>query len=549
MTGPAPTSASPPELSEQFTAEHRTKQKQFVLTGIQARWRLIFLGVLLLATVRLMDVVQVSWAFLAGFTVASAAANFAMTRLIRETTFRPGYVVLTLALGAAMISAVLYALDRTGYLLYGAYLIAPLQAALYLGRRSAWTALAINIAGFAIATFFRAGQPQWGWSIFLQATLVLLFTAIALIPLLAEITRRLRRTRRLLAQVERGDLAVRLSDPAADELGYLSASVDKTTAAVADAVREVQQQVQTLLQLARRLGVAAGELQTSTREIASTTDLLTEGTERQRRSIESGRTASDAAARITAALRQRFHQAERQVGAAAQEARRHGEEIARARELLESLVSHIDQASRAAGTLEQGSRDIGKLMDGITRIASQTELLALNAAIEAARAGASGAGFRVVAAEVRKLAEQSSHAVEEIRARMRLTQEQIESVVAALRQGRIAAQDAGTVSGAARQALDAIFGTLNETTQFATTFSGETEDQARQIDVVVRRMSDLAGIGEEAAAGAHRTSGATKGQLTSLGELAEAAERLTAAATRLSESTRRFRVDGAGRTR
>ena len=337
---------------------------------------------------------------------------------------------------------------------------------------------------------------------FLQATLVLLFTAIALIPLLAEITRRLRRTRRLLAQVERGDLAVRLNDPAADELGYLSASVDKTTAAVADAVREVQQQVQALLQLARRLGTAAGELQTSTREIASTTDLLTEGTERQRRSIESGRSASDAAARITAALRQRFHQAERQVGAAAQEARRHGEEIARARELLESLVSHIDQASRAAGTLEQGSRDIGKLMDGITRIASQTELLALNAAIEAARAGASGAGFRVVAAEVRKLAEQSSHAVEEIRARMRLTQEQIESVVAALRQGRIAAQDAGTVSGAARQALDAIFGTLNETTQFATTFSGETEDQARQIDVVVRRMSDLAGIGEEAAAGA-----------------------------------------------
>ena len=203
-------------------------------------------GVLLLATVRLINVVQVSWAFLAGFTVASVAANFAMTRLVRETTFRTGYVVLTLALGAAMISAVLYALDRTGYLLYGAYLIAPLQAALYLGRRTAWTALAINIAGFAIATFFRAGQPPWGWSIFLQATLVLLFTAIALIPLLAEITRRLRRTRRLLAQVERGDLAVRLNDPAADELGYLSASVDKTTAAVADAVREVQQQVQAL---------------------------------------------------------------------------------------------------------------------------------------------------------------------------------------------------------------------------------------------------------------------------------------------------------------
>ncbi|HEY6109396.1 MAG TPA: hypothetical protein VIV56_10920, partial [Gemmatimonadales bacterium] len=142
-----------------------------------------------------------------------------------------------------------------------------------------------------------------------------------------------------------------------------------------------------------------------------------------------------------------------------------------------------------------------------------------------------------------------THAVEEIRARMRLTQEQIASVAAALRQGRIAAQDAGTVSGAARQALDAIFGTLNDTTQFATTFAGEAEDQARQIDLVVRRMTDLAGIGEEAAAGAQRTASATKGQLSSVGELGEAAQRLGAAAARLTESARRFRVDGAAITR
>jgi methyl-accepting chemotaxis protein len=344
--------------------------------------------------------------------------------------------------------------------------------------------------------------------------------------------------------VERGDLTVRLNDPAGDELGYLSASVDKTTGAVAEAVKEVQRQAQALSGLARQLAAAAIDLQASTRQIASTTDELTEGSERQRRSIESGRGASDAAARVTSALRQRFHQAERQVGAAANEARRHGEEIARARELLEALVAHIDQASRAAGTLEQGSRDIGKLMDGITRIASQTELLALNAAIEAARAGQFGLGFRVVAAEVRKLAEQSSRAVEEIRARMRLTQDQISSVVEALRQGRVAAQDAGTVSGAAREALEAIFTALSDTSQFVTTFVGETEDQARQIDIVVRRMGELSGIGDEAAAGAQRTSSATRTQLSSLSELGEAAERLGAAVSRLTESTRRFRVDG-----
>ena len=538
MTGPVAG-----ELSDQFSAEYRSKQRQFVLDGIDARWRLIAFAVVLLAATRLLHVVNVSWPFLIVFSIVSVAANLGMSELVRRTGFQRQYVPLTLALGAAMISAVIYALDRTGFLLSAAYLISPIQAALHLGRRSAWLAVAINAAAFGIAMALRGGAG-WTWSVYLQTTLVLIFVAVALIPMLTGITARLRRTRRLLAQVERGDLAVRLNDPAADELGYLSASVDQTIAAVATAVREVQRQALELAQLAQQLANAAGALQSSTRHIGRTTETLSAGAERQRRSIEIGQGASDAAARITLALRQRFQLAERQVGAAAEEARRHGEEIARARELLESLVRHIDQAGRAASTLEQGSRDVGKLMDGITRIASQTELLALNAAIEAARAGAHGAGFRVVAAEVRKLAEQSSHAVEEIRGRLRLTQEQVGSVAGALRDGRAAAQDAGTVSGAAREALDAIFTALNDTTEFTSTFTEETEDQAKQIDLVVRRMGELAGIADEAAAGAAETNASTRTQLATLTELGDAADRLSGAAARLTQSTRRFRVDG-----
>jgi methyl-accepting chemotaxis protein len=532
-------------LSQQLDAEYRAKQRAYVLASTQARWRLIAVGVLLLGAVRLLGLVEVPWAFLVGFLLTSAAANLLMVQIVQRTAFRPAYVTLTLALGSAMISAVVYALERTGYLLYAAYLIAPLQTAFHLGRRAAWTSLGINVLGFAIAAGLRAPQHVWGWSIFLQATLVLGFTAFAMIPMLTQITRRLRRTRQLLAHVEHGDLGVRLDDPADDELGHLSHSVDQTTAAVAVAVREVQRQAQALPPLARRLSTAAGTLEESARQITDTTELMARGSDRQRHSITAGREATDAAASIASALHQRFQDAARQVSGTAHEARRRGEQIAQARELLESLVTHIDQASHAAAALEQGSRDIGKLMDGITRIASQTELLALNAAIEAARAGQFGAGFRVVAGEVRKLAEQSSRAAEEIRGRMRLTQDQISNVAEALRQGRVAAQDAGAVSGAARQALEAIFASLNETTQFSDALAERAEDQTRQIALVVRRMAEISLIGEEAAAGAERTTAATRKQITSLAELTGVTERLSAAAERLTESTKRFLIDGA----
>src|SRR5205807_750180 len=129
--------------------------------------------------------------------------------------------------------------------------------------------------------------------------------------------------------------------------------------------------------------------------------------------IGHGRDDSEAAADVAAPLHARAQEAERQIAGVAQQAQRHGQEIARASELLVTLVDHLDQVSRAAGTLELGSREIGKLVDAITRIASQTDLLALNAAIEAARAGQHGLGFRVVADEVRKLAEQTSAAPEQ----------------------------------------------------------------------------------------------------------------------------------------
>jgi methyl-accepting chemotaxis protein len=523
------------------------KRRRYVLGNTAARWRWLAGAVALVAAERLLRFTTVSWWFIPAFALCTYALNLSLSRLAQSRPVQAWHATLDMGIGSAMISAALYALGPGGHLAYAIYLVGPLQTAFTLGQHEAWYALVLNLVGFGVVTALRVGGSDWTWVTFAQETLILCVSAIALIPLLVRIVDRLRGTRAVLIELERGDLTARLPQREPDDLGLMELGLNRTSEAIATTVRQVQTETRDLGNLTQHLVGAARLLQSAAMENSTTVQNLFQGAERQRELIGTGRGAADAAAGVASALHGRAREAERQITAVAQQARRHGDEIGRAGELLVTLVERLDQVSRAAATLENGSREIGKLVDSIARVASQTDLLALNAAIEAARAGQHGLGFRVVATEVRKLSEQSARATDEVGARVKEIQGNVEALLTTLEDARRTAQGVGTVSAAVRQAIEAIHTDLNATVRFATGLAAETETQTARIRAVTTGMVDTATMADVAAQRAQQASAATERQIASLGELATASERVSDAAAKLAETARRLNVNGATR--
>jgi methyl-accepting chemotaxis protein len=123
---------------------------------------------------------------------------------------------------------------------------------------------------------------------------------------------------------------------------------------------------------------------------------------------------------------------------------------------MEKIAAATSSVSNKMTSLAHRSEEIGKVVNVIQEISEQTNLLALNAAIEAARAGEHGRGFAVVAGEVRRLAERTKSATEEISGTIRSIQEETRETLQVMQDSRAAVETGMGETAHARKSLEAI---------------------------------------------------------------------------------------------
>lgn len=168
---------------------------------------------------------------------------------------------------------------------------------------------------------------------------------------------------------------------------------------------------------------------------------------------------------------------------------------------MRKIASLIESSSHSVTGLSDSSQRIGGIVQVIREIADQTNLLALNAAIEAARAGEQGRGFAVVADEVRKLAERTGQATQEIGTVIQSMQEGVNGSVTAMQEANAQANASLALVGHSEEALNRIDMGSRKVAENVLAISGALREQdaaIRQVAVSIEQIAQRTELNNEA---------------------------------------------------
>jgi len=196
---------------------------------------------------------------------------------------------------------------------------------------------------------------------------------------------------------------------------------------------------------------------------------------------------------------------------------------------MESVKRNAIEVDDAIAKLSKRVERIGTVVEVIDEIADRSDLLALNAALEGAKAGEAGRGFSIVAAEMRRLAENVMESTKEIKNLITEIREATHAAKEASDGNKKMAAEGEKLGGHAMESVSGILSGIQETSDAARVIHLATQQQRTATEQVVQSMSEIEEVTRQAQAGSKQATGA--------------AAELTKLAERLADLVKRFKVE------
>ena len=326
-----------------------------------------------------------------------------------------------------------------------------------------------------------------------------------------------------------------------DELGDLQRALYYMTIKISDLLKEVSKTTEQMAAASQQLNSSSMESANAATSVAQSVADAAAVVVQQQTAVTNGTDSVVSISQSVKSISQETEEVSQEADQAAKKAEAGNLVVEKSVNQIHSVEEKARTTAQLVDELGARSQEIGAIVDTISDLAGQTNLLALNAAIEAARAGEQGRGFAVVAEEVRKLAEQSATAAQQIADLIGRIQDDTSKAVASMDSGRQAVvQGAESVEGL-RQVFEEINGLVVNVAGKIESMSDSIQHVAGQSSEITNHMEQIDTGAAKVADNMQSISAATEEQSASAQEIASASDSLARQAQEVQENLQKFK--------